>query len=227
MEVLEIHRYPQLMDQCCDLINMEWPRSKTARLRRLEMSCDSFPTCLVLVCSNEVLGHSKLSSLPSLPLGCLIESVVVHPEHRGKGLGKFLMTKSEDHARRQGMETLYLYTKDKQGFYSKIGYTECEPVQIYGQHVLGQNSKNVPLNETDAKGNINVPAQVVSPTALSVPPVSNMYPQTKTLIQLFSQTFLAMTRYSEHLPLQIQYHLHHTSTELPGAIHRPQGASLQ
>ena len=27
-------------------------------------------------------------------------SVVVHPEHRGKGLGKFLMTKSEDHARR-------------------------------------------------------------------------------------------------------------------------------
>jgi len=27
-------------------------------------------------------------------------SVVVHPEHRGKGLGKFLMTKSEDFARR-------------------------------------------------------------------------------------------------------------------------------
>ena len=44
------------------------------RLRRLEMSCDSFPTCLVLVHSHEVLGHSKLSSLPSLPLGCLIES---------------------------------------------------------------------------------------------------------------------------------------------------------
>jgi len=31
MEVFEIHRYPQFMDQCCDLINMEWPRSKTAR----------------------------------------------------------------------------------------------------------------------------------------------------------------------------------------------------
>lgn len=74
MEVHEIHRYPQFMDQCCDLINMEWPRSKTARLRRLEMSCDNFPTCLVLVHSHEVLGHSRLSLLPSLPLGCLIES---------------------------------------------------------------------------------------------------------------------------------------------------------
>jgi len=44
------------------------------RLRRLEMSCENFPTCLVLVHSREVLGHSRLSSLPSLRLGCLIES---------------------------------------------------------------------------------------------------------------------------------------------------------
>jgi hypothetical protein len=84
---------------------------------------------------------------------------------------------------RRGKETLYLYTKDKQGFYSKIGYTECEPVQIYGQHVLGQNSKNVPSNETDTKSNINVPMQAVSPTELSVSSVSNTYPRTKTLIQ--------------------------------------------
>ena len=44
------------------------------RVRHLEMSCDNFPTCLVLVYSHEILGHSRLSSLPSLPLGCLIES---------------------------------------------------------------------------------------------------------------------------------------------------------
>jgi GNAT superfamily N-acetyltransferase len=27
-------------------------------------------------------------------------SVVVHPEHRGKGLGKFLMAKTEEYAKR-------------------------------------------------------------------------------------------------------------------------------
>jgi hypothetical protein len=75
------------------------------------------------------------------------------------------------------METLHLYTKDKQGFYSKIGYTECEPVQIYGQNVLQQNSKNVSSNETDRENNINVPVQAVSQS------VSNTCPQTKGLVQ--------------------------------------------
>ncbi|XP_021917136.1 N-acetyltransferase 6 isoform X2 [Zootermopsis nevadensis] len=100
MDVLEIHHYPQFMDKCCDLINMEWPRSKTIRLRTLKMSCDNFPTCLVLVQSHEVIGHSKITPIPSLPLGCFIESVLIHPKHRGKGLGKFLMAKTEDHAKR-------------------------------------------------------------------------------------------------------------------------------
>jgi len=76
---------------------------------------------------------------------------------------------------RRGMKTLYLYTRDKQGFYSKIGYKECEPVQIYGTHILGQNSKNVPSDET-------AQVQAVSPI-FSVPPVSNTYPQTRTLVQ--------------------------------------------
>ena len=73
------------------------------------------------------------------------------------------------------MKTLYLYTRDKQGFYSKIGYKECEPVQIYGTHVLGQNSKNVPSNKTDQ-------VQAVSPTFL-VPSILNTYPQPRTLVQ--------------------------------------------
>jgi hypothetical protein len=73
------------------------------------------------------------------------------------------------------MKTLYLYTRDKQGFYSKIGYKECEPVQIYGTRVLGQNYKNVPSNET-------AEVRAVSPT-FSVPSVSNTYPQTRTLVQ--------------------------------------------
>jgi hypothetical protein len=40
MEVLEIHHNPQLLDQCCDMLNMEWPRSKTLRY--------SYSVCLCL-----------------------------------------------------------------------------------------------------------------------------------------------------------------------------------
>jgi hypothetical protein len=45
---------------------------------------------------------------------------------------------------RKGIETVYLSTKDKQGFYSKLGYIECEPVQIYGGPVLSRWNVDVP-----------------------------------------------------------------------------------
>ncbi|XP_069689034.1 N-alpha-acetyltransferase 80-like isoform X3 [Periplaneta americana] len=60
---------------------------------------DELPTCLVLVLSHEVLGHSKISPIPSIPSGCFIESVVIHPDYRGKGLGKFIMACTEDYVR--------------------------------------------------------------------------------------------------------------------------------
>lgn len=117
-----LHKNPQLIDACCELINAEWPRSLTARYvqnkikfssehfsnityimivmilliyfnfvliylyvwkfgrrRGLECSCDNLPTSLVLV-NNEngnkpdVVGHSKITTIPSLPEGAFIES---------------------------------------------------------------------------------------------------------------------------------------------------------
>lgn len=44
--VVPIHQHPELMSQCCRLINSEWPRSEVARMRSLEASCDNLPTSL-------------------------------------------------------------------------------------------------------------------------------------------------------------------------------------
>ncbi|XP_069689012.1 N-alpha-acetyltransferase 80-like isoform X1 [Periplaneta americana] len=175
MEVVEIHNYPELMDQCCDLINMEWPRNKTARLRTLEMSRDELPTCLVLVLSHEVLGHSKISPIPSIPSGCFIESVVIHPDYRGKGLGKFIMARTEDYVRSRGIQTAYLSTIDKQEFYRKLGYTECEPVQIYGGPVARKLNAELEslnkINKTNDSKEVRLPlASSVSTVTMSPPP---------------------------------------------------------
>ncbi|KAJ9578776.1 hypothetical protein L9F63_004984, partial [Diploptera punctata] len=150
MDVLLIHEFPQYADQCCDLINLEWPRSKTARMRSLEMSCDTLPTSLILVNSGKVIGHSKLSQIPSIPSGCFIESVVIHPEFRGKGLGKFLMMKTEEYIQSLGLETAYLSTIDKQEFYSKLGYIECEKISIYGGMInsISNSKKKLPFLQT-------------------------------------------------------------------------------
>ena len=62
--------------------------------------------------------------------GFLLENVAVDPSHRGKGLGRILLEFAEAEARREGFESIYLYTHEKmtenQALYAKIGYVEFE-----------------------------------------------------------------------------------------------------
>ncbi|XP_050425426.1 N-alpha-acetyltransferase 80 [Adelges cooleyi] len=136
--VLQLHRNKHFIKDCCAVINSEWPRSETARLHSLEASCDTLPTSLVLVKKLEnngnkaVIGHSKITPIPSMLGSCFVESVVIDHRYRGKGLGKFLMYKTEEYIKTLGINTVYLSTKDKEDFYSKLGYVRCPPVSIYG-----------------------------------------------------------------------------------------------
>ncbi|KAF4517439.1 hypothetical protein B566_EDAN005048 [Ephemera danica] len=110
-------------------------------LRGLECSCDNLPTCLVLVEKNEttgalaVIGHSKISRVPSIELSGFIESVVIHRALRGKGLGRKLMLETEKYMKSIGLKTSYLSTYDQQNFYKKLGYDFCERVSIYGTSI--------------------------------------------------------------------------------------------
>ena len=62
--------------------------------------------------------------------GFLLESVAVDPSHQGKGLGKTLIEFTEAEARREGFQSIYLYTHEKmtenKALYSKIGYIEFD-----------------------------------------------------------------------------------------------------
>jgi hypothetical protein len=72
---------------------------------------------------------------------------------------------------------VYLSTKDKQEFYSKLGYTACEPVQMYGEPVLSrQTSKIGSSNETNTKCNIQICVKSVSARNPSLPSIPNTDP---------------------------------------------------
>lgn len=121
------------MSQCCRLINSEWPRSEVARMRSLEASCDNLPTSLVLTrdFNQTVLAHVKLS--PYQMNSCFMESVVVDKAFRGQGLGKLLMKYAEEYcADFLNLECIYLSTTDQIGFYGKLMYTICPPINLYG-----------------------------------------------------------------------------------------------
>lgn len=147
MQVLPLHEHPEFMLETCHLINEEWKRSETARLRSLESSCENLPTCLILLQNNKVIGHAKLSVLPSIKNSCFIESVVISKHLRNKGYGRYLMKEAEEFCRNKlHLNSIYLSTKGQENFYSKLGYVECQPISIYGCP-LSQEFENMKLNK--------------------------------------------------------------------------------
>lgn len=136
LQILLLHKNPQYLQECCSLINDEWPRSKTARMMSLQASCDKLPTSLILVRDGKVLGHCKLTPIPSMPESCFIETVVICKTMRGKRLGTFLMKQVEVYCKTVlKLKMVHLSTKGQEEFYAKLGYTLCAPVSIYGNNL--------------------------------------------------------------------------------------------
>lgn len=148
--VVPIHHHPELINQCIQLINSEWPRSRAARLWSLESSRDRLPTCLVLTknCHQIVIAHAKLSPVPFDKEICFIESVVVSKEYRGQGYGKLIMNEAENYCRDiLHLKTIYLSTIGQEQFYQKLGYEMCQPISMFGS----KSYKNSVTNKTYMK----------------------------------------------------------------------------
>ena len=94
--LVKVHNNVHLIEQCIDLLNEEWPRDKSTRLKTLRKSSDNYPICLALVDDNEnVLGFVKLSSELPFNQSVFLESLIVSKCNRSKGLGRFIMVEVE------------------------------------------------------------------------------------------------------------------------------------
>lgn len=62
--------------------------------------------------------------------GFLLDVIAVDPGWRGKGVGRFMLEFAESEARRQGYNSIYLFTHEKmtenQTLYKRIGYVEYD-----------------------------------------------------------------------------------------------------
>uniref|UniRef100_A0A667X4F5 N-alpha-acetyltransferase 80, NatH catalytic subunit n=1 Tax=Myripristis murdjan TaxID=586833 RepID=A0A667X4F5_9TELE len=136
IHAVPIHRRPDLLLPCADLVNSEWQRSQAARVHSLQKSCSEFPVNLVLLQGSRgterLLGHARLSRVVGRGGSLFVESVVVSKAERGKGYGRTLMEETERYARSRGFKRLCLTTHDKQHFYAHLGYALSTPVQNAG-----------------------------------------------------------------------------------------------
>jgi len=68
-------------------------------------------------------------------------SVYVMPEYRGQGIGTELIRYTIGEAKRLAVEDLYLYTRNKENFYSKLGWKSIESPIYHGRRVIIMHKK--------------------------------------------------------------------------------------
>lgn len=154
--IIPLHHRPELINQCCKLLNSEWRRSDKARLISLSSSCDKFPTSLILLDNDKVIGHCKISLIPSIDDCCVIESFMISRENRSQGLGSILLRGVEQYVAKRGIKQVLLTTRDQEGFYRKNGYSISEPLNLYTLMDY-MNS----INDSDKEKEINLIKNII------------------------------------------------------------------
>jgi Mg/Co/Ni transporter MgtE len=86
LRLLPLHENQHFQNHVIELLNDEWPQSKTIRMRRLERSCNEFPLSYILIDNhNQLLGYCYLDRLLDDEQSVIIESVCIQRKLRGNG----------------------------------------------------------------------------------------------------------------------------------------------
>lgn len=99
---------------------------------------DKIPLALVAIESDEVLGTVSLKKYDMdnrEQYTPWLASMYVREDMRKKGIGAKLVEAIEDKAKDLGIKTLYLYTPDAKGYYSRFGWQILETVWYRGTNV--------------------------------------------------------------------------------------------
>ena len=73
----------------------------------------------------------------------LLRSLVVHPSHRGKGIGKSLTHELESLAKQKGVKTLYLLTTTAADFFTHVGYRMIQRARVPGSIAGTEEFRNI------------------------------------------------------------------------------------
>ncbi len=85
--LLPLHEHQHFQNQVIELLNDEWPQSKTIRMRRLERSSNDFPLSYILLDhTNQLIGYCYVDRLlDDEQNSAIVESVCIQRKLRGHG----------------------------------------------------------------------------------------------------------------------------------------------
>ena len=118
-----------LFEQWDSILGEETPEARIKKLRA-HMNRDQLPIAWVAHANGQLLGTAALRvhDLEGREdLTPWLGGVFVGSHFRRQGVGAALCATVEDQARAREVSTLYLFTLDKQAWYSRLGWTEIGP----------------------------------------------------------------------------------------------------
>jgi len=137
--------HPEYLLQLANWLFEEWgwilaDETLETRIEKLKthMNRDRLPIAWIAHAKGQLLGTAALRvhDLEGREdLTPWLGGVFVSPDFRRQGIGAELCSTVEDAARSRGTQTLYLFTHDKQAWYSRLGWTLFEPCIWHGLHM--------------------------------------------------------------------------------------------
>jgi GNAT superfamily N-acetyltransferase len=118
-----------LFEQWDAILGEETPEARVKKLTA-HMNRDKLPIAWVAHAGEQLLGTAALRvhDLEGREdLTPWLGGVFVASHFRRQGIGAALCATVEDEARSRGIQTLYLFTLDKQAWYSRLGWTVLSP----------------------------------------------------------------------------------------------------
>lgn len=147
VQISHLIDHPEYIPQLAQWLFEQWDvmlgeKTPEARIKKLKahMNRDKLPIAWVAHASGQLLGTAALR-VHDLD-GCedltpWLGGVFVGSQFRRRGIGATLCATVEDAARSRGIQTLYLFTLDKQVWYSHLGW------RVLGPHVWHQSSVDI------------------------------------------------------------------------------------
>ena len=132
---------PEYIPQLAQWLFEQWDAilgegTPEARIRKLEahLNRDQLPVAWVAHANGQLLGTASLRvhDLEGREdLTPWLGGVFVASQFRRRGIGAALCATVENAARSRGIQTLYLFTLDKQAWYSRLGWAVLGPCVWY------------------------------------------------------------------------------------------------
>lgn len=146
MEIIDLQDFPAAIPILAKWHQEEWSDltpslTLEGRMEKMQayLTSEIIPSTYIAMENNQILGSAALVENDmdtKKELSPWLASVYVDKVHRGKGIGSKLVLHAMEAAKNHGIDTLYLFTPNSEGFYKRLGWSAFSTEMYHGQKVV-------------------------------------------------------------------------------------------